>query len=228
MTEKATIAPGSAARRADRRCPDPRIGQPSETQFPSQPFSFSQGVPIILGGDEVGRTQRGNNNPDCQDNEISWYAWEDADEELLEFCRRLIHYCKNHPVFSRRGWFQGRAIYGTEAKDIAWFTMDGKQMFEADWGQGFAKTFGVFLNGATIPNPHPRGEPTTDDTFYLLVNTHFEPLRFRLPHGEWGARWESVRDAATGWDLGKAQYDPADEIALEGRSLRVLRAINEE
>ncbi len=189
---------------------------------------LSQGVPMILGGDEFGRTQGGNNNAYCQDNEISWYDWGEVDEELLAFCRRLIQYRKKHPVFSRRGWFQGRPIHGSKAKDIAWFTMGGKPMTNKDWSRGFAKTLGIFLNGKTIPNPNPRSEPTTDDTFFLLVNAHFEPLRFTLPGRKWGARWAAVLDTATGWNLGETRYRAADEINMEARSLRLLRAVGGE
>jgi glycogen operon protein len=186
---------------------------------------LSQGVPMVLGGDEVGRTQGGNNNAYCQDNEISWYDWENVDGELLDFCRRLIRYRKDHPVFSRRGWFQGRPIHGNEANDIAWFTMDGKQMVEKDWGQGFAKTLAVFLNGKTIPNPNPRGEPTVDDTFYLLVNAHYEPLRFKLPDQTWSPRWKTVLDTAKGWESGEVEHEAADAIEIEARSLCLLHAI---
>jgi len=188
---------------------------------------LSQGVPMMLGGDEMGRTQGGNNNAYCQDNEISWYDWENVDEDLFTFCGQLIKFRKNHPVFSRRGWFQGRPIHGSDAKDIAWFTMDGKPMAEEDWGRGFAKTLGIFLNGQTIPNPNPRGEPTTDDTFYLLVNAHHEPLRFKLPTRKWSPRWEIVFETATGWkEPGELVYAAASEIEIQGRAFCLFRAIN--
>ncbi|MFW6170986.1 MAG: glycogen debranching protein GlgX [Planctomycetota bacterium] len=190
---------------------------------------LSQGVPMILGGDEIGRTQQGNNNAYCQDNTVSWYDWDHVDEDLLEFCRKLIEYRKAHPVFSRRGWFQGQPIQGSEVKDIAWFTLQGKQMAGEDWGKGFAKTLGVFLNGRTIPNPNPRGEPTTDDTFYILVNGHDEPLPFKLPGRKWSPAWESVFDTVSGWmEDREITYAANDKIQLEGRALSVLRAIENE
>ncbi len=188
---------------------------------------LSQGVPMLLGGDELGRTQKGNNNAYCQDNELSYYDWENIDEDLLVFCRKLIRLRHNHPVFRRRGWFQGRSIYGSEVRDIAWFTMDGRQMSEDDWRQGFAKSLGIFLNGQTIPNPHPRGEPTTDEDFYIIVNAHFEPLRFKLPSRKWSDLWELVFDTDSGWreDEG-SQHEAEEEIEVKDRTLCVLRSFN--
>ncbi|MCA1785687.1 MAG: glycogen debranching protein GlgX, partial [Desulfobacteraceae bacterium] len=150
---------------------------------------LSQGVPMLLGGDEMGRTQQGNNNVYCQDNELSWYNWENVDETLLDFCQKLIQYRKDHPVFRRRGWFHGRSIHGSEVYDIRWFTMEGDQMAEEDWGQGVTKSLGVFLNGTTIPNPNPRGEPVTDDNFYLIFNADHEALQFILPGPDYGTLW---------------------------------------
>jgi glycogen operon protein len=184
---------------------------------------LSQGVPMLLGGDEIGRTQQGNNNAYCQDNEISWYAWENTDADLLSFCQRLIRYRKEHPVFRRRRWFQGRPIHGSEVKDIAWFTLEGEQMAEEDWGQGYAKSLGVFLNGATIPNPNPRGEPVIDDNFYMLFNAHYEALNFTLPGAAWGELW--VKELATeiGWVEKEESFKAGDRIRVEARSLVVLR-----
>ena len=160
---------------------------------------LSQGIPMLLGGDELGRTQDGNNNAYCQDNEISWYDWEQIDEAFLEDCRRMILFRREHPVFRRRGWFQGRSIRGSREKDIAWFTHQGELMSEEDWDKGYAKSLGIFLNGNTIPNPHPRGEPVTDDSFYVVLNAHHESLDFRLPESQWGSRWEVVFDSDRGW-----------------------------
>jgi isoamylase len=190
---------------------------------------LSQGVPMLLGGDEIGRTQQGNNNAYCQDNEISWYDWETIDQGLLAFCRELIRYRKDHPVFTRRGWFQGRPIHGGEVKDIAWFTLEGEQMAEEDWGQGIANSLGIFLNGQTIPNPNPWGDPTTDENFYIIINAHFEPLRFKLPGSTWGQHWEIVFDTVSGW---RAQeeitYEADAEMELDRRALCVLRAVDNE
>ncbi|MDP8932417.1 MAG: glycogen debranching protein GlgX, partial [Actinomycetota bacterium] len=142
---------------------------------------LSQGVPMLLGGDELGRTQYGNNNAYCQDNEISWYEWDKLDEELLEFTRLLIALRHQHPVFRRRRWFVGRSIRGTELSDIGWFRPDGSEMRDEDWEVGSAKSLGVFLNGRGIPTPGPRGERIVDDDFYVVFNASDQPLDFTLP-----------------------------------------------
>ncbi|MDQ3931402.1 MAG: glycogen debranching protein GlgX, partial [Actinomycetota bacterium] len=142
---------------------------------------LSQGVPMLLGGDELGRTQYGNNNAYCQDNEISWYEWDKLDEELLEFTRRLIALRYQHPVFRRRRWFVGRSIRGTELSDIGWFRPDGSEMRDEDWEVGSAKSLGVFLNGQGIPTPGSRGERIIDDDFYVVFNASEESLDFTLP-----------------------------------------------
>jgi glycogen operon protein len=160
---------------------------------------LSQGIPMLVAGDECGRTQRGNNNAYCQDNEVSWLDWANPDRELLAFCRRLITFRRVHPAFRRRGWFRGRAIHGADIKDIAWFTHTGRQMKDEQWGVGFAKSLGVFINGETIPNPNARSEPVTDASFFMIFNAHFEPLGFTLPTRFWGRSWIRLLDTATGW-----------------------------
>jgi glycogen operon protein len=156
---------------------------------------LSQGIPMLLGGDEIGRTQGGNNNAYCQDNEISWFDWEQADGGLLDYTAALIALRREHPVFRRRRWFLGRSIRGSAARDIAWFRPDGQEMSEEDWQHGFAKSLGVFLNGQAIPGLDERGERETDATFCLVFNAHHEPLPFALPPAEpWGERWEWVLD----------------------------------
>ncbi|MDZ7700367.1 MAG: glycogen debranching protein GlgX [Deltaproteobacteria bacterium] len=184
---------------------------------------LSQGVPMLLGGDEAGRTQQGNNNAYCQDNEISWYDWENMDEALLGFCQQLIRYRKDHPVFRRRGWFHGRPIHGSEVHDIRWFTPEGEQMAEEDWGQGYAKSLGVFLNGATIPNPNPRGVSVVDDNFYMIFNTSHEPLNFILPSEDYGTHWVKELDTKNGWMEDEKPLHPGEQIKVEARSLVVLR-----
>ena len=174
---------------------------------------LSQGVPMLLGGDEIGRTQRGNNNGYCQDNDVSWYDWAHADERLLQFTRRLIRLRHRHPVFCRRRWFQGREPHGPSIADIGWFVSGGSEMSDADWQAGFAKSLGVFLNGDAIPTPNERGERVVDESFYIMFNAHHEPLEFRLPPKAWGARWTQVLDT----------YESADEMSEE-RSGREIRA----
>jgi glycogen operon protein len=176
---------------------------------------LSQGVPMLVGGDEIGRTQQGNNNAYCQDNEISWYDWAHADKDLLEFTRRLIRFRHRHPVFCRRRWFQGRSIHGTQVSDIGWFTAAGEEMSEDDWHAGFAKSLGVFLNGAEIATSNERGEPVRDDSFYVMFNAHHEPLTFKLPETKWGLKWAVVLNTAEKTDHLSEEHFGA-EVAAGG------------
>ena len=184
---------------------------------------LSQGVPMLLGGDELGRTQQGNNNAYCQDNEISWYDWENIDEALLVFCQQLIRFRKDHPVFRRRGWFHGRPIHGSEVHDISWFTMEGEQMAEEDWEQGYVKSLGVFLNGATIPNPNPRGESVIDDNIYMIFNAYHEALNFILPGEDYGTHWIKELDTENERLEEQESLKAGDQIKVEARCLVVLR-----
>ena len=186
---------------------------------------LSQGVPMLLGGDEMGRTQHGNNNAYCHDNEISWYDWENIDHDLLSFTRQLIDYFHKHPVFRRRRWYQGREIHGQEITDIAWFTHVGEQMSEQDWGQDFAKSLGVYLNGGAIPNPNPKGEPVTDNSFYLIFNAHHEELVFTLPPDTWGVSWHKELDTSQGWLEDEQILGPGASLTVAARSLMVLRHV---
>jgi glycogen operon protein len=192
---------------------------------------LSQGVPMLLGGDEIGRTQRGNNNAYCQDNEISWYDWGHADEAVLAFVSRLIAFRRRHAVFRRRRWFQGRPIHGTSVSDIGWFTPAGREMSEEDWQAGFARTLGVFLNGRAIPTPSSRGEQVIDDSFYLIFNAHHEPLDFTLPEPKWGRRWTRILDTNVAEDRLDEQGDNGEDaqaggtIVAEGWSVVLLRRV---
>ncbi len=186
---------------------------------------LSQGVPMLLGGDEISRTQFGNNNAYCQDNWISWYDWENADYDMLDFCQKLIRYRQKHPVFRRRRWFQGRPIHGSGTNDIAWFTLEGQQMEEENWGARHAKSIGVFLNGATLLSPNQDGMPVSGDNFYVIFNAHFEPLGFTLPEKKWGACWTVELDTHIGWTTDGDQYKAGSEIMIESRSLVVLRHV---
>jgi len=175
---------------------------------------LSQGVPMLLGGDEMGRTQHGNNNAYCQDNEISWYDWEHADQSLQEFTRRLMAVRRTHPTFRRRRWFQGRPIYGTQA-DIGWFKPDGSEMTNNDWAVSFAKSLGVFLNGQAIAYPDARGQRVVDASFYVLFNAHYEPLTFTLPTRDWGDHWVTVLDTS------EAVPEESDRIVKAGEQVQV-------
>jgi glycogen operon protein len=192
---------------------------------------LSQGVPMISGGDEIGRSQKGNNNAYCQDNELSWFDWENFDESLLYFTRNLIALRRKHRIFARRKWFQGRPLHGTGVKDLAWFTPDAKEMTEEDWKAGFAKSLGVFLNGDAIASTDMYGDRVTDDSFYLIFNAHHEPLQFALPDGSFAPNWLKVidtNDPPRRRDRRKAQQEVAAGGKIEAgpRSLILLQKID--
>ena len=158
---------------------------------------LSQGVPMICGGDEIGRTQGGNSNAYCQDNPISWFDWNvtKVQTELLDFVKQLIAIKKNHPVFHRRRFFQGKHIQGSEVKDIAWFTSEGKEMTDEDWGKGLL-TLGIRLAGDAIEEMDELGNPIIDDSFLLLLNAYHEAVSFTLPAHKKDVAWEWVFDTA--------------------------------
>ena len=160
---------------------------------------LSQGVPMISHGDELGRTQNGNNNGFCQDNEITWVHWDKADTELTEFTRSVAALRAAHPVFRRRRFFNGLPVRrrGTEGQpDISWFRPDGSEMTDDDWGSGFGKSVAVYLNGQGIPELDARGQRVTGDSFFLCFNAHHEPIEFTLPPGEFGRAWVPVIDTS--------------------------------
>jgi len=192
---------------------------------------LSQGVPMISGGDEIGRSQKGNNNAYCQDNELSWFDWENFDESLLNFTRNLIALRRKHRIFARRKWFQGRPLHGTGVKDLAWFTPDAKEMTEEDWKAGFAKSLGVFLNGDAIASTDMYGDRVTDDSFYFIFNAHHEPLQFALPDASFAPNWLKLidtNDPPRRRDRRKAQQEvPAGgKIEAGPRSLILLEKID--
>ena len=186
---------------------------------------LSQGVPMLLGGDEIGRTQRGNNNGYCQDNEVSWFDWLDADHELLAFTRELISLRSRHPVMRRGRWFEGRSIRGSDLHDIGWFRPDGGEMTDADWRSPAARGLGVFLNGDAIESRDLQGYKLRDDSFYLLLNAHAEPIDFRLPPTASAERWLRV------FDTTERAFDPLPgpemgrDIAAAARSIILLRRL---
>jgi glycogen operon protein len=186
---------------------------------------LSQGVPMLLGGDEIGRTQKGNNNAYCQDNEISWYDWQRRDRILLEYTRRLAELRRKHPVFRRRRWFQGRAIRG-EGTDIAWLRPDGSEMTSEDWENGFAKSLMVYLNGDAITSPDPRGQKVESDSFMLFFNAGHDPLEFRIPKGEFGRRWDRLLDTQLPLPgLDGEELLAGARVKLESHALVLLRRI---
>jgi isoamylase len=186
---------------------------------------LSQGVPMLLGGDEIGRTQAGNNNAYCQDNVISWFDWSLREENLalLGFARRLMEFRRSHHVFHRKGWFMGRPLRGTDASDIAWFDPSGEEMTEEQWTDGFAKSLGVFLNGEGIAGRGPRGERITDDSFMLMFNAHHESIGFTVPTGAWGEAWSVAIDTNDPLvEEGARTYKAGEQVVVEGRSVVVL------
>ncbi len=186
---------------------------------------LSQGIPMLCGGDEVGRTQQGNNNAYCQDNEISWFQWPLSRAQLrqFEFTRWLIRLRQEQPVFHRRLFFQGRHIHGSAVKDLSWFRPDGKEMTEDEWTAGFTRCLGLRLAGDAIEEMDETGAPIVGDTFLLLLNAHHEQLPFILPAHQARVRWELVLDTRQ-WEIGpRRQASRAgDQYPLEGRSLALL------
>ncbi len=166
---------------------------------------LSQGVPMLLAGDELGHSQMGNNNAYCQDNEISWIDWNAADKELIEFTAMLIAFRKSHPVFARKQWFKGKPVRTRSLADIGWFLPEGQEMTEDDWNIGFAKSLGVFLFGDGLNTVDQENHPVVDDSFYIIFNAHFEPLDFKLPGEKYGLSWTKV-------------WDTADPLAGNGKS----------
>jgi len=186
---------------------------------------LSQGIPMLLGGDEIGRTQKGNNNTYCQDNELSWFDWNTLDENLLVFTKKLISFRKEHPVFSRRQWLQGKPVRGK--LDIAWFTPDGQEMDEEAWQTGFAKSLGIFLNGKAISSPDERGRKITDDSFYLMCNAHYEPIDFQIPQLHGYNQWIIEMDTHDGWKENEHIHHHGDCVTVESRSLVIMKQLSD-
>ena len=189
---------------------------------------LSQGVPMICGGDEIGRTQRGNNNAYCQDNELSWYDWklDRSSRDLFAFVQRLIALRREHPVLRRRRFFQGGRIWGSEVKDLAWFRPDGKEMTEDDWNKGYVRCLGLRLAGDAIEEKDEKGRRIIGDTLLILLNAHHEALPFIMPAHKRGVRWEPLLETVAK-EEGKAPglFKGGDSLNLEARSLAVFRLL---
>jgi glycogen operon protein len=184
---------------------------------------LSQGVPMVLGGDEISRTQHGNNNAWCQDNELSWFDWDlnGEREALLAFTRRLIALRKAEAVFRRATFFAGG---GDELPDVWWMRPDGRKMTQRDWRNPAAHTIGVFLNGDETGMQTARGEPVRDASFLLLFNAHHEPVTFRLPTRRFGARWRlEFSTAEPELEPEARAYGAREEVEVEARSVLALR-----
>jgi glycogen operon protein len=188
---------------------------------------LSQGVPMLVAGDEISRTQNGNNNAYCQDNELSWLHWGKQDKELLHFTRKLIHFYRKHPCFTRKRWFKGTPIKGIGLEDINWFRMDGTEMTEENWNEDFAKSLAVFLNGKALRMKDEKGKPVVDDSFFILFNAAHHPLPFNLPPQKYGKSWMRTIDTATAL-VGDSKdiYASGDVIEIEGRSIVVLKKLD--
>jgi glycogen operon protein len=188
---------------------------------------LSQGTPMLLGGDELGRTQRGNNNAWCQDTEISWFDWEldAAGEHLLAFTRRLIALRRDNPVFRRRQFLTGQDTGESGLPDAFWFAPDGLPMTTRDW-ETRPPAIGMFLNGEEIAHRGPRGERISDDSFLLLFNAHHEDLVFKLPGRRFGRRWTlELCTAEPASAAGAWEREAGAELPMTCRSLTVLRRL---
>jgi glycogen operon protein len=207
---------------------DPEINRLRERQRRNflATLIVSQGVPMICGGDEFGRSQRGNNNAYCQDNELTWFDWDfNKDQrQFLDFTRRLIQFRKEHPVLRRRTFFQGRRIRGSEIKDIAWFSASGREMTDEEWTADHVRSMGMRLSGDAIEEGDEFGRPIAGETLLILLNAHAEAVPFVLPAHRRGTRWiivfDTARDGArprNHLERGGRTYD------LQAHSLAVFR-----
>ena len=190
---------------------------------------LSQGVPMLTGGDEWGRSQRGNNNAYCQDNEISWFDWtrDEKQNQFLQFTRRLIWFRKAHPVFRRPKFFRGRRIRASEIRDVMWFNPGGSEMSEEEWASPFVRCIGMLLSGDTSDVLTFEGEPVRDDTFLLLINAHYEPIPFVLP-GQENLEWQLILDTMdpNGFLAEPRKFPSGDDVALGGRACCLLQLVS--
>jgi glycogen operon protein len=184
---------------------------------------FSQGVPMLCGGDEIGRTQRGNNNAYCQDNEISWFDWSltDAQRDLLAFAQRVIAIRKRHPSLRRRKFFRGRAIRGADVKDITWLSADGSEMTDEEWDAPWVRSVAVRLDGRTLAEVDQNGELLSDDDLLLILNAHHDPVSFTIPEWDAPTPWQVELDTAERHESGSSA-GPLTALEVAGRSVVLL------
>ena len=191
---------------------------------------LSQGVPMLLGGDEMGRTQGGNNNAYCQDSKISWFNWDlkHSNADLLEFTRQLIQFRSQHPVFCRRDWFQGRAIHGSGVEDIGWFNPDGSEMDEDQWQDYSLKSISILLNGQEIPRVGKRGERIVDESFLLFFNDYYEDVEFTIPETLQALHWQMVIKTQEPHFIQDGEIFTGDKpIPAIARSLMVMHCLDQ-
>ncbi len=186
---------------------------------------LSQGVPMLLGGDELSHTQQGNNNGYCQDNEISWFDWnlDDRKKEFLDFTKKIIHFMHDHPAFRRRKFLKGEIIDDSETKDIQWLRPDGNEITEEEWQAPDTKTLGFILSGDALDEYNEKGEPRVDDTFLVWINFHHEKVECTVPSAIQGATWEAVISTDLGVNTyGETILPAGDTFDLPARSIVVL------
>src|SRR6266487_2942534 len=210
---------------------DPQINAVRERQrrnFLTTLF-LSQGVPMLCSGDEWGRSQNGNNNAYCQDNEISWLngARDEKQNQLLGFTQKLIQLRRDHPVFRRPKFFQGRRIRGSEIRDVMWFNPGGSEMSEEEWASPFVRCLGMLLSGDTMDVLNFEGEPIRDDTFLLLINAHYEPIPFVLP-GQEHIEWQLILDTMdpNGFLMEPRKFASGDDVDLGGRAACLFQLVS--
>ncbi|HLO58863.1 MAG TPA: glycogen debranching protein GlgX [Bacteroidales bacterium] len=186
---------------------------------------LSQGVPMLVAGDESGRTQNGNNNAYCHDSELTWINWSGADQELQKFVSGLIHFRLQHPVFCRKKWFQYKPIKGKDVTDIEWFLPEGNTMSDEHWNTSFAKSLTIYLSGDGLDTFTETGERIIDDSFLIMFNSAEMEVLFTIPEKNWGTRWLKILDTATGF-FNPQERDlplmPGEIIAVNGRSIVIM------
>ncbi|RYZ68528.1 MAG: glycogen debranching enzyme GlgX, partial [Proteobacteria bacterium] len=184
---------------------------------------LSQGVPMLVAGDEWGRSQGGNNNAYCQDNEISWLNWEKADRSLLDFTRHLIELRKNHRIFARRNFFQGENLRNSGNKDLLWFRSDGQEMTDEEWNQAFAKVVGIFMNGEALHERNSKNEQIKDDSFVWLLNASHESMEFKFPTELKAGNWSRVFDTNEDWPQKPVEIDIGKTYTIQPRSTVLIQ-----
>jgi glycogen operon protein len=185
---------------------------------------LSQGVPMILFGDERARTQRGNNNAYCQDNVISWLDWSsnERSQQMLDFTRRIVSIRKGHPVLRRRRFFHGRRVHGADVRDIVWLKPDGQEMSDEDWFASYVRCLGMLLDGRAMTEWADTGELIRDDALLVLLNAYWEEIAFTLPAIGEAVKWHVLVDTASAGDGIRESFAPGIRYRLRGRSLALL------
>lgn len=189
---------------------------------------LSQGVPMICSGDEYGRTQFGNNNVYCQDNEISWFnwEWEESHQAFFDFTQNLMSFRHDSPALHRRRFFQGRNIHGEEVKDIRWIRTDGEDMTDEEWNTSFVRSLGMMLNGQVMDEVDEKGNVVKDRISLILVNSYWESIEFKLPKNGKNPRWEMKFDTSNPTDSFQKNKKVEDVYHLNSRSLVMLQQID--